>query len=486
MTTKINVPNIIEEYFAKDTNQSSTEICEAIFKDYPEIGFTHGTLKKKIKIQLLGRLTRKNQTKQEITIESENKTSWDVEDGRYLWKTRHGDIKIPVDKIDHLFFQYSEHGMNLSGAEIINEHDLELWQWESIRTTLNLRKKSHIFSPYTVKNTDPKEYSRIVAEKMEELFEKRGKIVQRQYNIELNRKYKQVIDKDATRELVMIRTIDDLLEKWPAAKQVTIQKSFVNIKNSPDHVLVAITDLHLGAKVEGLQVTRDYSSSIAIEYLDRVAKAINEIGAKKVSLALLGDLIESFTGLNHKNSWKSMEWNVFGSRTVINAIEILEGFFSKIVNLEGVYGIGGNHDRSTSDNHEDTTSEIAGIIFYTLQRIYKGVLNVDYKYDVLNKEIDGISYIFTHAHLGLARNKNQAEDIVLKYGNNKLFNMILSGHVHERRINKDTSRFRWVTCPPIFSGNRYSQDEGYDTLPGFKVFRNWDKTGFPKVDDFPL
>ena len=49
------------------------------------------------------------------------------------------------------------------------------------------------------------------------------------------------------------------------------------------------------------------------------------IAVGNVHVHLLGDLIESFTGLNHKNSWKGLDKGMFG----VSAVKLFVKLFKK-------------------------------------------------------------------------------------------------------------------------------------------------------------
>ena len=110
--------------------------------------------------------------------------------------------------------------------------------------------------------------------------------------------------------------------------------------------VVNLADLHLGAYIDGLRNTPAYSIQILINRLEEVAEITNSHGFSEVHVNILGDLIESFSGLNHKNSWKGLSKGMSGAEVIKFTTKVLhEHFLSKIDNLEKVNIIGGNHDR---------------------------------------------------------------------------------------------------------------------------------------------
>lgn len=255
--------------------------------------------------------------------------------------------------------------------------------------------------------------------------------------------------------------------------------------------MAVIADLHIGAQVDKLvNATKPYSLKSVVDYLDEVAKQINNEGYEQVHISLLGDLIESFTGTNHNATWKELHSMGYGSNVLIIAYEILSAFLSSINNLETVYVIGGNHDRITQKNDEDPEAGVAHTISHFLDKHLEA--DVFYNHMILTASVDGIDYIMTHGHLPLI--KKNPEYLVLNYGKNpKNFSMILSGHLHSRgktdKVNvstvlADESKYRALVCPSIFTGNFYSESIGFTTSPGFVMFES--NNGKPRTIDVTL
>jgi predicted phosphodiesterase len=266
-----------------------------------------------------------------------------------------------------------------------------------------------------------------------------------------------------------------------------------NKHSRPEHSdvrnpLVVVTDLHIGAYVTGLIKTKDYDINVVLKCLEEIADLVNSENYESVDIAILGDIIESFTGLNHINSWKSMIPTMHGATALISAYEILNYFLSKIRNLNNVYIIAGNHDRTTSNNKEDEDGDVAKIIAYFLNQKYA---NVQFTSLVKNIVKDNTSYILSHGHHDMIR-KNP-EYLILNYGQPQLYNVILSGHLHTRKgsistnrdfILSDSVNHRAIVCPSIFTGNAYSERLGYTSTGGFLIFET--RHGKLKMTDYTL
>lgn len=409
-----------------------------------------------------------------------------VAGGSYHWDSRKlGKRSIPVDLADQIFYEFSRHGLDLSQVAIRNKHGISIPEWHSMKSALWLYKDSNIFSPYTMENTPNDGIEAMIKEKMQMKFTDKQRLVEKEYERQTLNAYKKVIEKDNVGTFAIENMIDHLHDLIPDTKVVRLTE-FVNTDyarahEGPDEILAVLADLHIGARTDRTQITPKYSPDVCKAKLALAAERINSIGADKVHLALLGDLIESFSGLNQRDTWKGIEYGMHGARVIREAVEQLEQFFEKITNLASVSMIGGNHDRASANWREDTRSEMAEIIAYFLQRQYGADLPLQYDPLCVTKKVGGINYIMVHGDKKVFRDPEQA---VIERGCSDAFNLILSGHIHRREVRHDTSRFRWVVVPGVFSGNHYSESNGWTAAPGFAVFS--DLGGMPSHTDFPL
>lgn len=263
--------------------------------------------------------------------------------------------------------------------------------------------------------------------------------------------------------------------------------------------VVVISDLHLGAKVKDLIRTKDFDLGVLQDMLQEVAERTNRVGFKEVKLIMLGDYFESLSGLNHLNTFKSLDEDMWGANPIIAAHIVLTHFLSSINNLTGVYMVSGNHDRMTADNKIDNTGEGGKILWYLLRQTYPE-LDVMYHNSVLSVVLDDINYILTHGDKGYS--KKDFSKFILDYGIAGHFKLSLQGHWHSRTtfkvyaterkmydevevVSRDEVDYRRIVCPPIFSGNWHSESEGYSSTPGFLIMWNNGK-GKPNIMDISL
>lgn len=263
------------------------------------------------------------------------------------------------------------------------------------------------------------------------------------------------------------------------------------VKGSGTGVLV-LADLHVGAKVANLEITEDFGYEVIVDRLDQAARKINSFQYEKVELILLGDFIESFTGLNHPNTWQELEYGGYGSNVVIMAYKMLKDFLNKIHNLISVSIVSGNHDRTSIKMDLDPRGGVAQLISFMIEQSNSS-LQVKWNPMLVSKEIDGIQYIMTHNHLGLA--KNDMAKVFWEYGQQGRYNVLLGGHWHSRRSKKqyrqvdqvfwDQANYRSISVAPLFTGNFYSESSGWTSSSGITIIEN-NGAGKPNVYDITL
>lgn len=239
-------------------------------------------------------------------------------------------------------------------------------------------------------------------------------------------------------------------------------------------------DLHFGAHIRNLVLTKDYDSSILLKGLLESVETTNNFGFKKVHVHINGDLIESFSGLNHINSWMSLDKDEIGSKAVMLCCELLENALSKIDNLGSVKIVAGNHDRLSKNNDEDVKGGAAELIAWGLK--LKG-FDVEFHPYIVCHLVEGINHINLHGDKGIS--KRSTEEILWKYGTKGAFNFIFEAHLHSiieklsisqrdkfRTIKDDAIDHRRMHLPSLFTGNYYSETLGFNSNAGYTLI--WD------------
>jgi hypothetical protein len=264
--------------------------------------------------------------------------------------------------------------------------------------------------------------------------------------------------------------------------------------------VVAGADFHAGARVEKLMRTPDFDLSVLREYLIAWADHVNSFGHNQVVVKLLGDIIESWTGLNHLNVWKELD--TYGVDAIYAFYDLfVECFVRRVSNLTRIDIVSGNHDRVTISKDLDMQGEGAKLLARMLQREFKNQYEINWAPLYISGIHDDIGYIAMHGDKGAS--KKPEGDIVIDKGFPGIFNMILEGHLHSRKVVKpktityevfekevavasDTMNCRRVRVASFFTGNTYSENLGFSAPPGFSLFERSRNGKFPNHYDICL
>lgn len=257
---------------------------------------------------------------------------------------------------------------------------------------------------------------------------------------------------------------------------------FNNQYKKDSEVVLKWADLHFGAHIRNLLITKDYDSSILEKDLLNSVYETNDFGFKKVHVHINGDLIESFSGLNHVNSWQSMDKNEVGADAVKLCTKLLHKALSKINNLGKIKIVAGNHDRSSKRNDEDVKGDIANIISYCLELLG---YDVEFHPYITTHLVEGINHINLHGDKGIS--KRPTKDIIWDYGIKGKFNFVFEAHLHSiieklsvsqrnsfKTIKDDGIDHRRIHLPSFFTGNYYSETLNFTSNSGY-VLIWWDK-----------
>lgn len=414
----------------------------------------------------------------------ELKTPYKVIDNSYHFYPIKGEFSLPIEVVDDLFYSYSSQGLDMGATQLRLKFDIKPWQWHALKNALELYKASHIFSPYSVENASPEELKLLISEKLDKFVNTVSHRVADQYNKSIVKKYREVIEKDAKFDVYVETVIDELFEIIPQAQVKPVRLTVERVEEKEINVIIA--DIHFGAqnKINSRHLP-EYSIALLKNAFDtQIIPVINSFQASKVNIFLAGDLIESATGLNHIDSWKGVQEGYYGAKLLFDCYEFLVHAISKIHNVSKIIGVSGNHDRSTPNKEHDTDGLFAEVIFKFIELSFKNTgVQVIFDSRLTNLKIDDIVYIMSHGHEKLT--DISGSQLVLKYGDQKSYNICLSGHWHERRIKEDTEILRKIVCPSLFPGNNYSVGLGYDTQAGFMIIHNNGK-GKAVFHDYPV
>jgi predicted phosphodiesterase len=238
--------------------------------------------------------------------------------------------------------------------------------------------------------------------------------------------------------------------------------------------------LHINARVEGLKDTPDYNNEVCAEYLRLAAVAVNDKKALSTTVLINGDIIESFTGKNHPDSFAEMEYATTFAQGIFTARDIILKFLCSVNNLDKVLIVSGNHDRVASSNKEDAHGGAAHIIAEFLKLMLPEV-EVVWDSKIVTHTDGEVHFICSH---GDKLRNVKSDEIAYRYGDRDKMNLYLTGHYHHRAIKDDKGHIRHISLPGIFSGNTYSDHGGWTALPGFAVI--YEDVGTLVVEDRTL
>ena len=402
---------------------------------------------------------------------------------KVTWKYKHGVIAIDLDSLDQIFYQYSKHGLNMGQTKVQNTHGLTAIQWQSLKRTFDLVKDSDVFSPIQLERHDGETQCQMIADKIAQKYSPKNMrdVIEYEDGKQRQNAYKKAIKKvsllDYRRQMFETELFDYVAQAKPVMVKRTKGKGLI-----PEG-LIHVCDLHIGADILAAQNLPEFNIQIVIDRLTEVARLSNEEGAEKVTIAINGDIIETFTGMNHPNSWQNIDRHYgYGVKATIKATEILTNFIAQVNNVHEVLIVAGNHDRVTSSNKEDVDGEVVQWVHHIIDSRFGHLFNVAWSSDVITRVIDGVNYIITHGHHALA--KKPTAEIVNQYGKFGMFNVVLRAHLHTRIIAADSLNYRNMVCPSIFTGNPYSKNLGFTTLAGFIFCKSLGK--YPIITDYPL
>lgn len=406
-----------------------------------------------------------------------------VKNSNISWKYRRGTIKMTLDALDQIFYEYSRHGLNMSQVEVQNRHGLTALEWQSLKRTFDLVKDSDVFSPYTLSLYSEKEACDLIAAKMAEKYNPKNMraVVAYEDGKQRRKAYDKAIKVAADAEYQRQIFENGLLEYIDSAKDAPLVRRSKTVKDG--HAIVHVCDLHTGADIPAEKNLPGYNADVIARRLSAVAENVNSRMPSKVTVVINGDLIETFTGLNHINSWKNIDKRYgYGVQATIKAIDLLTNFLSEIVNIEKVVLISGNHDRVTSNNKEDAIGEVVQWVHFVLNARFGKKFKVEWSKDVAALKVDNCGFVFTHGHLGIS--KKNPDHIVNQYGFQGLYNLVVMAHLHTRKVLSDNLHNRTVHAPSIFTGNNYSKGLGFSTLAGYLYITVANK--LPVVVDYPI
>ena len=454
----------LEDFYVAFSDKSIRQIAET----------AHATGTIPLTLSTIQKYLYKIRSEQTVVSTIDAPSKWKVLEGKYIFGGDKSSKKVyTIDFIDKLFLFYSRNGYNYTGALLCQRFNLAPRAFQEIKNTFMLMKDSDVISPHTLYNTSPEELEIVRDRQLDELL-RSGEQAKRKYDAKVNTYYKKAIEKENLNNIWLDELYLNLSDELPELAQITIVD---NPTATNEEICVVMADLHSGAESKRSKISEAYSVEKLIESLDRVATIINSYNSKAVSIYILGDLVETISGLNHLDSFKVIQDGWHGSQAILGTYDILINFISKIYNLVAFGGAGGNHDRLQASNKMSDTGA-TDIIFGFLERYIAdkgaGGLKINYDPVVVVDKFNDFGFIGVHGDKGL--HKRNMEYLILKYGIDPTqFQHIMSAHLHSFFCSRgdDSEIGRRVTIPAIITGSEYSDtDVGRGSQSGFVVLKS--------------
>jgi hypothetical protein len=280
------------------------------------------------------------------------------------------------------------------------------------------------------------------------------------------------------KENVLDNDIDFTKIKSVLKSEIQREYIYKNIPSSrKEEGVLKWADLHFGAHIHNIMHVHDYDKDILLDGLLESVAECNDLGFNKTHIHIHGDLIESFSGLNHINSWMSMDKELIGANAVKMCSKMLHDVFQKVNNLGCIKIVAGNHDRLSKNNDEDVKGGAAELIAYCLELMG---YDVEFHPYVITHLVNDIAHIILHGDKGIS--KKSTEKIILDYGIQGMYNLIGEAHLHSLIeklsvkqkealfiVKDDSILHRRLTLPSFFPGNYYSATLGFTTNTGYFI-----------------
>lgn len=395
-----------------------------------------------------------------------NQFGYKIIEGSYHVPVEDGEIhEVPVSFVTELNYYYRSDGLNMSIPDICFKLNLLEEEFTFYKNTFKITRTGSSHVPTQEVSTEDLVY---VEEK------------KRVNNYK--RLLRKRLDDSAKQDAFQIQVVDALSEHRSINTRTIQVRKLVKDSYKVKHLVAIIADIHAGAYVEGLKAVQNYNKSIQDHYMSLFAHEINQFEAEKVTLLLLGDTIESVTGLNHKNSWHNMEQGVYLSKAIINGYDLLAGFIDSVNNVVKINAVSGNHGRLSANYAHDPYGSAELTIYEFLKRDLDGFIDVEYHHNVVVDNIEGVNYLITHGGTGMSK---KPENMIINYIPNNDYSVLIQGHKHTREILRDERRYRYMTAPSLFTGNNWSETQGFSSTAGMMVIYR-DDLDMLKTQDITL
>ena len=369
-------------------------------------------------------------------------------------------------EINDFFLAYSSKGRDLNTRQMLNEFGLSPVEWHKIRQSFKVYKISNIFWDTTLQSIAPSKRAAAIEDRLASTFSNANKMVDRAYTKALQGTLKKQLDSSVFAQEYLKEFFSCLIESNLENPILSINKSICKKSANPPLVL-GVSDIHIGAKNCDMKGNVIHNTEIVRRHFHTIAETTNRRQSKAVTLLINGDIIESFTGTNHPNTFQEMEFQATYANGLILARNLIMELIGAIDNLVRVLVISGNHDRMSPKSSEDTMGGVAHLLSEFIT-IYRPDLEVKWSPYVLTHVQANVNFIFAHGDKKFC--EKDFYKVILEHGDPNMYNVVVLGHFHSRQIKHDNSKGRLMILPSIAQGGQFANDHGFNARAGFTLF----------------
>lgn len=464
MGTKTLEKSLMTSYFEKMPDATITEIAKAIKKD-ENIDLYIPTIKR-----LLTEYKSSVPVDQELFIKDYG--TYKADSANYYFVKDKDTVIIPTEMVGKIVCAYTTEGLNRTKVQVSKILNITTAAVSLVLSKLKVTKDSDIKLEAILDQYDEKFHADFVKACMNAVLEESPNYEDPIKDAVFDTYKKSIFNcKHKERDLgVFVKTLGDHIYEL-----ATITPALPTITKE---VTVVLADIHFGAGGD------NYNKDAIIEKFKEISGNLRNYTDCKVNVILLGDIFHSISGTKHADIWKDMEPGIHGANAFIEATEVFTGFLSSIVNLNSVHIVGGNHDSLASNIREEPSAEGAKLFSYMLSKAlepYK--ISVHFDYHLLTFKHANMTIIGMHGDQ--ATGKMQATELAWKFGDNSSYNVILSGHLHSRIINRrdDNTNCRKLFVPSFSPADAYAKRNGWSNLSGYVLITGKE---LPTIIDVPL
>lgn len=371
---KQHILNLIIPYVKAFPNKNSTELAQIVLDKEPGINISHrtaryyiGNVKKDVSIVVTPLSDSEGISDDDFTstlssdtsdtlslvsslpkVSSDYNITVDNDVTHYNFSLRDGAVVTMTEEVvNTVFCAYSRAGLNYTKPQIVDSLGISYQDFGILTNKLNLSKFSPTLGPHSISSLSEKEQYSEVLRLSTSLIDKFNESDNGTAEA-LIKEYKKKLLTLSSMETIKENQMKSLIASLPSIK-IQTHDFETNVSSYNGNLQVVLTDMHIGME------TNNFNFSIARQQITNMIDIINtEVllhGIERVTLLLLGDLPHTISGLNHMNNWKDIESNFWGADAIIKPFELLALLAANVLNLTGIYAVGGKVIASNLKKH---------------------------------------------------------------------------------------------------------------------------------------